>query len=144
MADERIERNESGKGQDREAGGLTADRFLAPYPRQVREIANELRRLVVETVPNTTEAVYSGWRLIGYRQMDRPRGRYFCFVAPMPDHARHGFEYGTSLTDDHNLLEGDGKQVRYVTVRDRGSIDRERLAALLAESAMIASIRTFL
>jgi hypothetical protein len=141
MADGRIEAT-SDAGPD--GGGLTPDRFLASYPRQIREIANELRRLVVETVPNTTEAVYPGWRLIGYRQMDRPRGRYFCFVAPMSDHVRLGFEYGASLTDDHNLLEGDGKQVRYVTVRDLGSIALERLEALIAEAAMIANIRTFI
>ena len=126
------------------SGGVTPDRFLAPYPRQIREIATELRRLVLETVPNTTEAVYPGWRLIGYRQMDRPGGRYFCFVAPMADHVRLGFEYGSSLTDDHDLLEGEGKQVRYVTVRDLGSINPERSSALIAEAAMVANIRTFL
>jgi hypothetical protein len=141
MADERIEAT-SDVGRD--SNSLTPDRFLAPYPRQIREIANELRRLVLETVPNTTEAVYPGWRLIGYRQMDRPRGRYYCFVAPMSDHVRLGFEYGTSLTDDHRLLDGDGKQVRYVTVRDLASIDPERLEALVAEAAMIANIRTFI
>jgi hypothetical protein len=53
MADEWFEWNEGGKGQDRDASGLTPDRFLAPYPRQIREVANELRRLVVETIPNT-------------------------------------------------------------------------------------------
>jgi hypothetical protein len=75
--------------------------------------------------------------------MDRQHGRYFFFVAPMPDHVRLGFEYGTSLTGDHNLLEGDGKQPRYVTLRDRGSIDPERLAALVAEAAIVANIRAF-
>ena len=141
MADERIEATrESHTRRD----GLTPGRFLAPYPREVREIADELRRLVMETVPNTTETAYPGWRLIGYRQMDRPRGRYFCFVAPMLDHVRLGFEYGTSLTDDQHLLEGSGKQVRYVTVRDLESIDRERLIAFIAEAAMVANIRTFL
>ena len=141
MAGERIEAT-SDAGRD--GSGLTPDRFLATYPRQIREIATELRRLVLETVPNTTEAVYPGWRLIGYRQMDRPRGRYFCFVAPMSDHVRLGFEYGSSPTDDHRLLEDDGRQVRYVAGRELGSIVPERLSALIAEAAMVANIRTFL
>ena len=76
--------------------------------------------------------------------MDRPCGRYFCFVAPMSDHVRLGFEYGSSPTDDHRLLEDDGRLVRYVAGRELGSIVPERLSALIAEAAMVANIRTFL
>ena len=61
----------------------------------------------------------------------------------MADRVRLGFEYESSLTDDRGLLEGEGKQVRYVTVRDLGSIDPECLSALIAEAAMAANIGTF-
>jgi hypothetical protein len=119
----------------------TPEQFLAAFPPAVQEIAQRLRELVVSAVPNVSEAVYPGWRLIGYRQMDRPGGRYFCFIAPMPDHARLGFEYGVLLSDEHGLLEGSGTQVRYVSVASSGALDVDALGALIAEAAMVANTR---
>ena len=42
------------------------ERFLAAFPADVQRLANELRRPVKGTIPNITEAVYTGWQLIGY------------------------------------------------------------------------------
>jgi hypothetical protein len=117
------------------------EQFLAAFAPAVQEIAQWLRELVVSAVPNVSEAVYPGWRLIGYRQMDRPGGRYFCFIAPMPDHVRLGFEYGVLLSDQHGVLEGSGTQVRYVSVSSPGAIDVDALSALIAEAAMVANTR---
>lgn len=55
-------------------------------------------------VPQST-----GWRLIGYRSP-----HYFCFIAPLADHVRLGFEHGHRLSDPHGLLESMGKQVKFV------------------------------
>lgn len=50
---------------------------------------------------------------------------------------RLGFEYGVQL-GEQGALEGDGTQVRYVTVRALEEIDAGRLASLIAEAAMVA------
>jgi len=117
------------------------EQFLAAFPPEVQETAHWLRQLVARTIPNIQEAVYPGWRLIGYRQMDRPGGRYFCFIAPLADHVRLGFEYGVLLADDTGLLEGAGRQVRYVSLRGSAPLDPTPLAALIAEAAMVANTR---
>jgi hypothetical protein len=91
-------------------------------------------------VPNITEAVCVGWKLIGYRVLDRPGGRYFCFIAPLTDEVRLGFEYGVQLADQH-LLEGSGSRVRYVRVRGTEKIVAERLTPLIVEAAMLAVTR---
>ena len=117
------------------------EQFLSAYPPQVQETAQRLRELVTSAVPNIAEAVYPGWRLIGYRQMDRPGGRYFCFIAPMPDHVRLGFEYGVLLSDERGQLEGSGTQVRYVSIAGPAAIDAGALATLIAEAAMVANTR---
>jgi len=119
----------------------TPEEFLIAFPPAVAATAQWLRALVAQSVPNIQEAVYPGWKLIGYRQMDRPGGRYFCYIAPLADHVRLGFEYGVLLTDDHGLLEGDGTQVRYVALRAPAAIDPAPLAALIAEAAMVANTR---
>ncbi len=137
----------------------TPEQYLSEYPPTIEDLAQRLRRLVKKTVPNTTEAVYPGWKLIGYRvnvlrasalPMSRRlhptwrskagrRDAYFGFIAPFDDRVLLGFEYGILLSDPHHLLEGDGKQVRHVTIRRAADIRQTALAALIAEAAQIAA-----
>lgn len=84
-------------------------RILEGYPAEIRSVAERLRQIVLEEVPEAEEAGYVGWRLIGYRGP-----HYFCFVAPHADHVRLGFEHGVRLRDPDGLLEPMGKQVRFV------------------------------
>jgi len=41
------------------------EEFLSTFPPEMQELANKLRSLVKETIPNVKEAVYTGWKLIG-------------------------------------------------------------------------------
>ena len=112
--------------------------FLAPFPPEVQALAHELRALVKETVPNISEAVYTGWKLIGYRVKQGRRSAYFCFIAPFPNRVMLGFEYGIQLFDPELRLEGEGSQVRYLTIRDKEDIAPEDFRAFIAEAAQIA------
>ena len=116
----------------------TPEEFLSPFPPAVQELANELRALVKETVPHVKEAVYTGWQLIGYRVGKGRRDAYFCFIAPFPNRIMLGFEYGVQLFDPELRLEGEGSQVRYLTVREQADIQPEVFRAFIAEAAQIA------
>jgi hypothetical protein len=117
----------------------TPEQFLAAFPPAIQALAEQLRALVKRTIPHVDEAVYVGWHLIGYRQREGRRSRYFCFVAPFEDHVALGFEYGVLLVNEAGLLEGRGSQVRYVTIRRVEDIREEELAALIAEAAIVAA-----
>ena len=114
------------------------EEFLSTFPPKVQELANELRSLVKETIPNVKEAVYTGWKLIGYRVKKGRKDAYFCFIAPFPNRIMLGFEYGIQLFDPNLRLEGDGTQVRYLTVREKEDIDLESFRAFILEAAQIA------
>jgi hypothetical protein len=114
------------------------EEFLSTFPSEIQELANELRSLVKETIPNVKEAVYTGWKLIGYRVKKGRRDAYFCFIAPFPNRIMLGFEYGIQLFDPGLRLEGDGTQVRYLTVREKEDIERESFRAFIVEAAQIA------
>lgn len=116
----------------------TPEQFLSGFPPAIEDLAQRLRRLVAHTVPNATEAVYPGWKLIGYRVKAGRRDAYFGFIAPLVDRVLLGFEYGVLLSDPHQVLGGDGKQVRHVTIRHAEEIRQMKLAALIAEAARIA------
>jgi hypothetical protein len=117
----------------------TPEQFLAAFPLEIRALADQLRALVTQTISDVDEAVYPGWRLIGYRVRQGRRSRYFCFIAPFEDRVTLGFEYGVLLTNDSGLLEGTGTQVRYVTIRQPEDIRGQELPTLIAEAAMVAA-----
>ena len=114
------------------------EQFLSSFPPEIQRLANELRLLVKETVPNVKEAVYTGWKLVGYRVKKGKRDAYFCFIAPFDNRLLLGFEYGIQLFDPELRLEGEGSQVRYLTVRVKEDIEPEIFRAFIAEAAQIA------
>jgi hypothetical protein len=116
----------------------TPEEFLSTFPPEIQMLANELRTLVKETTPNVKEAVYTGWKLIGYRVKQGRRDAYFCFIAPFPNRIMLGFEYGILLFDPELQLEGEGTQVRYLTVREKADIEPERFRVFIVEAAQIA------
>jgi hypothetical protein len=118
----------------------TPEQFLAGFPLEIRSIAQALRELVRAQVPEATEAVYPGWRLIGYRADHRDRNVYFAYIAPTADHVSLGFEWGILVTDPQGVLEGDGSQVRYARFRQLEEIRPEPLAPLIIQALEIAAL----
>jgi hypothetical protein len=116
----------------------TVAQFLRRYPGEVREIASDLRELIRKTLPDVREAVYPGWKLIGYRIIENKREAYFCFIAPAEDRVFLGFEYGALMSDPDRLLMGETKQVRHVVFVQRNDILPEKLSRLITEGAMTA------
>jgi len=119
------------------------DLFLAGYPPEIQELADRLRGVVREAVPEAIERVRSGWRLIGYDLPVGRRTRYFAFVAPEPAHVHLGFEYGIWMSDPDGILRGahlDLKKVRYVTYEPGNEIPTDVLVGYTQEAAELASL----
>jgi len=118
--------------------------FLSSYPTEIRDIAERLRSVVRKAVPEAIERVRTGWRLIGYDVPVGRRTRYFAFVAPEPEHAHLGFEYGTWMTDPDGLLLGahlNLKKVRFVTYQPGDPIPTDALLRYTLEAAALATLR---
>ena len=106
------------------------DELLEVCGPAARALAEAARNLILEVVPDATERLRPGWGLIGYNAP-----AYFAFVVPHEHHVRIGFEWGVALPDPSGLLEGDAKQVRYVTVGSMDDLHTPALADLLAAAA---------
>ena len=92
------------------------------------DIAAETRKLVTVlsvTRPDLVAKVQPGWGSVNYRHK---RAGFICAVFPMADHVSLVFEHGRQLSNDDGLLEGDGKQVRFIRLAagrsDPGGSDR--------------------
>ena len=57
----------------------------------------------------------------------------------MPEHVDLVFEHGRLLSNEHGLLEGDGRQVRYIRLLPGDSVPEEAIALLLAEAIALRS-----
>lgn len=118
--------------------------FLSGYSPEIRDIAERLRSVVREAVPEAIERVRTGWRLIGYDVPVGRRTRYFAFVAPEPEHVHLGFEHGVWMADPDGLLQGahlNLRKVRYVTYQPGDPLPTDALVRYTREAAELAAIR---
>ncbi len=90
------------------------EQFLSAYPEPLQSLAHALREVVKTALPEVQEAVYPGWKLIGYRVPSGKKTAYVGFVAPQPGRVVLGFEHGYLMTDPDGLLTSGGNQVRVV------------------------------
>jgi len=123
---------------------IPPDLLLSGYSPEIRDIADRLRDVVREAVPEAIERVRTGWRLIGYDVPAGRRMRYFAFVAPEPEHVHLGFEYGVWMADPNGLLLGahlDLRKVRFVTYQPGDPIPTDALVRYTREAAEVAVLR---
>jgi hypothetical protein len=122
---------------------IPPDLFLDGYAPEIRDVADRLRAVVREAVPDAIERVRTGWRLIGYDVSVGRRTRYFAFVAPEPAHVHLGFEYGVWMDDPERLLRGAHlklRKVRYLTYRPGDPLPIDALQQFTREAAALAAI----
>jgi hypothetical protein len=123
---------------------LPPELFLSGYRAEISDIAESLRSVVHQAVPEAIERVRTGWRLIGYDVPVGRRTRYFAFVAPEPVHVHLGFAYGAWMPDPDDLLHGahlNLRKVRFVTYEPGDSIPAEALVRYTREAAALAALR---
>ena len=118
--------------------------FLSGYADEIRELAERLRDVVREAVPEAIERVRTGWRLIGYDVPVGRRTRYFAWVAPEPEHVHIGYQYGIWMADPERLMRGahlNLRKVRYFTFRPGDPMPIDVLLDYTREAAALAAMR---
>ncbi len=116
----------------------TPKQFLDDFPAPVKEIARLLRQEIKKAVPECVEAVYPGWRLLGYKKPVGRRKVYFAYVLPKQDCVKLGFEHGVLLSDPENLLTGTGKQVREILFSAPDDHPSDLIRRYIIEAAHVA------
>jgi hypothetical protein len=114
--------------------------ILMDHSPEVRHLAERLRNLICETVPEAVENAYPGWHAIGYRH---PESGYFCAIFPQSTDVRLAFEWGVLLPDPQHLFSGNGKQVRFVDITAEGEILETAIRELLLAAVSLPRDRAF-
>jgi hypothetical protein len=104
--------------------------FLATYPPSVCEVALELRRTIVATIPDVRETLDRSARIVGYGFGSRYADT-ICTIIPSKKGVKLGIARGTKLPDPNGLMEGAGKLHRYVALVKLADLKRPGLKPLL-------------
>src|ERR1700716_4414733 len=94
-------------------GDPAVDTFLKGYPPPVREIAVKAREAILSVMPDATEKVYPGWKVIQYGAGADMKSVY-AVLSPQRERVNLGLANAVDLEDPDGLLEGDGKASRHV------------------------------
>ena len=109
-----------------------------PYVRddnpELRKVVRGLRGMVRGVVPSVKQTVNS-WGIPTFEAPDP-----FCFYMVGKNHVTSGFHLGTSLKDPENLLEGTGKNLRHVKLREVKDLKRKGLRGLVQSAARLKRI----
>jgi hypothetical protein len=94
-------------------GDPAVDTFLKGYSPQVREIAVKAREVILSVMPDATEKVYPGWKVIQYGAGADMKS-VFAAISPQRERVNLGLANGAGLPDPEGLLEGTGVGIRHV------------------------------
>ncbi|HEY2916983.1 MAG TPA: DUF1801 domain-containing protein [Candidatus Limnocylindrales bacterium] len=116
--------------------------FLDGYSPAHRAIANRLRSIIKATIPEATERVRVGWRVVGFDLRVGRRSGFFAWVFPEREHVHLGFPQGVLLADPTGRLEGDGitKRARWLTYTSLDDIDEAEAIELIRAAAGVLEL----
>lgn len=106
------------------------DTYIGNLDPWALKLVGELRRLVMDTVPEATETFK--WSAPTYEY-----NGLLCAISPGKGYVRLQFYHGADLNDPEGLLEGTGKDLRHVKVRSLDEENREALKALVKQAAAV-------
>jgi hypothetical protein len=114
----------------------SAEEVIATYSTPVQDLARQVVKLVKHAVPGAVVTVKWG------NPVFESGGRKLCYLQGHKDYLRFGFfEQALDLDDREGLLEGTGKAMRHVKLRDESDI-RPILEEWLKQVAAMNSAAT--
>lgn len=117
------------------------DSFIDKFEPKNRTLIRAVRRQLRKRLPTANELVYDNYNffVVGYGSTERPSDAIVSIAA-----AANGvgmcFIHGASLPDPKKILQGSGKQTRFIRIGSATMLARPEIEALLA--AAVAKAKT--
>ena len=109
----------------------TFEQAVAKGSDRARRLAYQLRKLVTKVMPGVVEVPWPRMRIVSYGVGPKKKTEHFCYISTQKDDVNLGFYYGAELSDPEGLLQGTGKLLRHVKIREAGAIRNPDLRKLL-------------
>jgi len=130
----------AGSTADASAGGENQLKsFIDKFTPHHAALIQSVREVLRKRLPTANELVYDNYNffVIGYCSTERPSD---CIVsiAAAANGVGLSFYYGASLPDPHRLLQGSGKQNRFIRVESSATLERPEVEELIATAVAMA------
>jgi hypothetical protein len=96
-----------------------------------QKLAYQLRKLVAAVMPKVVEVPWPRMRMASYGVGPKKKSEHFCYISAQKDDINLGFYYGAELPDPERLLQGTGKLLRHVKIREPKAVRSPALRRLL-------------
>ncbi|MBN2415992.1 hypothetical protein JXO52_09130 [bacterium] len=96
----------------------TFDDVVKGSPNDVSEICRALRSLIAELHPDCVEVPRPGESSAAYGYGEKKMSEAYAYIMPQKTYANLGFYHGADIESAYPFLEGTGKKLRHVKVRD--------------------------
>lgn len=118
---------------ENETHGSFADILALAAPEQ-KPICEILRRLITSLDASFVEIVWPNHKIASFGVGPKKMTQHYAYIAVQGAHINLGFYYGASLPDPSHLLEGEGKQLRHIKLRDVTAAGNPAIAPLLRKA----------
>jgi len=107
-------------------------KFLKPYDPEVRDLALQLRALVLAEMAPCYENIYDAYSAvaIGYGTSNSLQDGIF-HIAVYSRHVNLGFNDGATLDDPKGILRGNGNQIRHISIRTPADLHRPEVRSYI-------------
>lgn len=100
----------------------------------LRPVCDALRELIAAQHTAFVEVVWPKLKIASYGVGPKKNTQHYAYIAVQPSHINLGFYHGASLHDPAGLLEGNGKALRHVKMRNLTDAHTDALADLLRQA----------
>lgn len=103
-------------------------KFLKPYDREIRELALQLRALILDEMAPCYENIYDAYSAvaIGYGTSEHLSDGVF-HIAVYSKHVNLGFNDGATLGDPKGILQGKGSRIRHITIKTPADLGKPEI-----------------
>jgi len=116
--------------------------FLKPYDKNIRSLTIELRNFITELVPEANELIWDNYNAVAmaYSKSDKLKDA-FCHIAVYSGHVNFGFNRGAELSPSTLKLNGAGKLIRHIKIKNFASFPKELISNMIWEAVGISEER---
>lgn len=118
---------------------LELRKFLLPYNQSIQSLVFELRKLILDTIPDTNELIWDNYNAvaIAYSKSEKLKDA-FCHITVYAKHVNFGFNRGAELSKRGLKLEGKGKLIRHIKVETLETFPRQEVKKMIYEAVGIS------
>jgi hypothetical protein len=106
---------------------VNINEYIKSYPEKTAPIAIELRNLILGTVPDFDEV--TRWNNLTYG-----KGKMLLAIVIHKEHVNLEFANGRNLTETGYPLEGTGKNMRHIKIKNTPDLEKTNIRELILKS----------